>query len=91
MCQDIPSSVMQRSTNQILTAIVHGMRNEEASVHVRLAATNALLNSLELARANFENEVYICISECRTTILFVYFLVGTKRDNDSNLQRYTIA
>jgi importin subunit beta-1 len=47
----------ERLTNQILTAILYGMRDEEKSVHVRLAATNALLNSLEFARSNFENEV----------------------------------
>jgi importin subunit beta-1 len=57
ICQDLAQAVMERSTNQILTAIVHGMRDEEKSVHVRLAATNALLNSLEFARSNFENEV----------------------------------
>jgi hypothetical protein len=59
ICQDLAQAVMERSTNQILTAIVHGMRDEEKSVHVRLAATNALLNSLEFARANFENEVFL--------------------------------
>ena len=33
------------------------MKRDETSNHVRLAATNALLNSLEFTRANFEKEV----------------------------------
>lgn len=46
---------MQQS-NDILTAIVHGIRKDEPSDHVKLAGTNALLNSLEFTRANFEKE-----------------------------------
>lgn len=57
MCQDMPPTVMESKANSILTAIVHGMRVDEPSMHVRLAATNALLNSLEFTRHNFENEV----------------------------------
>lgn len=49
--------VLQAQSNQILTAIIHGMRQNEPSNHVRLAATTALLNSLEFTRANFEMEV----------------------------------
>jgi importin subunit beta-1 len=48
---------LEDKTNEILTAIVHGMKRDEPSNHVRLAATNALLNSLEFTRANFEKEV----------------------------------
>lgn len=44
-------------SNHILTAIVHGMKRDEASNRVRLAATNALLNSLEFTKSNFETEV----------------------------------
>lgn len=33
------------------------MRKEEASNNVKLAATNALLNSLEFTKANFDKEV----------------------------------
>lgn len=33
------------------------MRKEEPSNNVKLAATNALLNSLEFTKANFEKEV----------------------------------
>ena len=70
ICQDMPSSVMERSINfnQIITAIVHGMRNEETSVHVRLAAINAFLCSLEFARGNFENGVN---NLCRRTVAYL--------------------
>lgn len=57
VCQDIDPDILVSSSNQILTAIVHGMRREEPSNHVRLAATTALLNSLEFTRANFEKDV----------------------------------
>ena len=49
-------------SNDILTAIVHGMKRDEPSPHVRLAATNALLNSLEFTRANFETDVSFLLS-----------------------------
>lgn len=49
---------LQESGNQILTAIIQGMRKEEASNNVKLAATNALLNSLEFTKANFDKEVW---------------------------------
>ena len=64
--QDMPAAIMERSANPILTAIVHGMREGEPSLHVRLAAINALLNSLEFARHNFEQEV------CINTIYTIY-------------------
>ena len=56
ICQDIEQRCLEESSNEILTAIVHGMKREEPSDHVRLAATNALLNSLEFTKANFEKE-----------------------------------
>lgn len=60
ICQEIQDQeVLQSQSNQILTAIIHGMRQNEPSNHVRLAATTALLNSLEFTRANFEMEVRI--------------------------------
>lgn len=57
ICQDLPPEVMESKANQILTAIVHGMRADQPSVHVRQAATNAMLNSLEFTKNNFSNEV----------------------------------
>lgn len=49
---------LQENSNQILTAIIQGMRKEEPSNNVKLAATNALLNSLEFTKANFDKEVH---------------------------------
>lgn len=56
ICQDIEPEILETQSNIILTAIVNGMKKEEPSDHVRLAATTALLNSLEFTRANFEKE-----------------------------------
>ncbi|CAF0944344.1 unnamed protein product [Brachionus calyciflorus] len=56
ICQDINPDILESQSNQILTAIVNGMRKEERSDHVRLAACNALLNSLEFTRNNFSKE-----------------------------------
>ena len=64
ICQDIEQRCLEESSNHILTAIVHGMKREEPSDHVRLAATNALLNSLEFTKANFEKEVTIRYNTC---------------------------
>jgi hypothetical protein len=54
--------VLVSQSNQILTAIIHGMRQSEPSNHVRLAATTALLNSLEFTRANFDRLVGITVT-----------------------------
>ncbi|XP_017769525.1 PREDICTED: importin subunit beta isoform X3 [Nicrophorus vespilloides] len=56
ICQEIDSEVLITQSNEILTAIIHGMRSTEPSNHVRLAATQALLNSLEFTKANFDKE-----------------------------------
>ncbi|XP_046999145.1 importin subunit beta-1 isoform X1 [Schistocerca americana] len=56
ICQDIEHEVLVSQSNHILTAIIHGMRQNEPSNRVRLAATTALLNSLEFTRANFDKE-----------------------------------
>ncbi|XP_066141567.1 importin subunit beta-1 isoform X3 [Euwallacea fornicatus] len=53
ICSEIDSDVLNNQSNDILTAIVHGMRVTEQNNHVRLAATRALLNSLEFTKANF--------------------------------------
>ncbi|XP_013133674.1 PREDICTED: importin subunit beta-1 isoform X2 [Papilio polytes] len=57
ICQEIDAEVLTEQSNPILTAIIHGMRSTETSNHVRLAATQALLNSLEFTKANFEKEI----------------------------------
>lgn len=51
-----PEIVASRS-NEILTAVVQGARKEETNLEVQLAAMNALYNSLEFIRDNFEREV----------------------------------
>jgi len=55
ICQDIESQHLEKFSGSILQAIVHGMK-DEASTNVKFHATNALLNSLEFIRANFEKE-----------------------------------
>ncbi|XP_058124948.1 importin subunit beta isoform X1 [Anopheles ziemanni] len=70
ICQDINSEILENQSNQILTAIIHGMRKSEPSNHVRLAATNALHNSLEFTKANFEETAernYIMEVVCEAT------------------------
>ena len=57
ICQEIDSEVLVSQSNQILTAIIHGMKGSNTSIHVRLAATSALFNSLEFTKGNFEIEV----------------------------------
>lgn len=56
ICQDIESDVLVPQSNQILTAIIHGMKGSSTLHHVRLAATSALYNSLEFTKGNFEIE-----------------------------------
>lgn len=70
ICQDIAPGVLESQSNQVLTAIIFGMRKAEPSNHVRLAATNALHNSLEFTKANFdraEERNYIMEVVCEST------------------------
>ncbi|CAH8591312.1 unnamed protein product [Heterobilharzia americana] len=70
ICQDIDPCILASQSNAILTAIVCGMKKEEPSDSVRLAATNALLNSLEFTKHNFDvdNERnYIMQVVCEST------------------------
>ncbi|XP_038048921.1 importin subunit beta-1-like [Patiria miniata] len=70
ICQDIEPEHLQSQCNEMLTAIVQGMRVEEESFRVKLAATTALLNSLEFTKANFEKEAerhYIMQVVCEAT------------------------
>uniref|UniRef100_A0A3B5BGR1 Karyopherin subunit beta 1 n=1 Tax=Stegastes partitus TaxID=144197 RepID=A0A3B5BGR1_9TELE len=64
ICQDIDPEQLQENANQILTAIIQGMRKEEPSNNVKLAATNALLNSLEFTKANFDKELFVMFNLC---------------------------
>ncbi|KAH7099422.1 karyopherin Kap95 [Auriculariales sp. MPI-PUGE-AT-0066] len=56
ICESIRPEVLALRSNEILTAVVHGARREEPSTQVQLAAMNALYNSLEFVRDNFERE-----------------------------------
>ncbi|XP_072031323.1 importin subunit beta-1-like isoform X2 [Amphiura filiformis] len=56
ICQDIDPDHLASQSNEILTAIVQGMRKDEPSIDVKHAATNAMLNSLEFTKANFDKE-----------------------------------
>lgn len=70
ICQEVPPELLISESNQILTAIVNNMGKAEPSTNVRLTATNALLNSLEFTKANFDTEQerhYIMQVVCEAT------------------------
>lgn len=52
-CKD--PEVLRGVADQILTAVVHGMRAEETDTDVKKSACGALLNALSFCRQNFEN------------------------------------
>jgi importin subunit beta-1 len=56
ICEEIDPQVIQDKSNQILTAVVQGMRADEKNNAVKLSAAKALDNALEFAKANFENQ-----------------------------------
>jgi importin subunit beta-1 len=56
ICEEIEPQVIQDKSNQILTAVVQGMRADEKNTEVKLSAAKALDNALEFAKANFENQ-----------------------------------
>ncbi|KAL3309364.1 Importin subunit beta-1, partial [Cichlidogyrus casuarinus] len=69
ICQDIDPTILVVYSDGILTAIVHGIKQVD-DLHVKLAATNALHNSLEFTKCNFENENernYIMQVVCEST------------------------
>ncbi len=47
---------LDQHSNAILTAVVQGVHKDETSSDVRYAAIEALLDSLEFVRSNFDNE-----------------------------------
>lgn len=56
ICQEVHPELLISESNQILTAIINNMGKDEQSNNVRLTATNALYNSLEFTKANFDTE-----------------------------------
>eukprot|EP01087_Luapelamoeba_hula_P015927 TRINITY_DN482_c0_g1_i1.p1 TRINITY_DN482_c0_g1~~TRINITY_DN482_c0_g1_i1.p1 ORF type:complete len:853 (-),score=130.53 TRINITY_DN482_c0_g1_i1:37-2595(-) len=70
ICEELPAESIKDKTNQVLTAVIQGMRKDESSIDVRLAGANALLNALEFVRANFDKELernYIMQVVCEAT------------------------
>ncbi|VDN98526.1 unnamed protein product [Rodentolepis nana] len=70
ICQDIDPAILSNQSSEILTAIIYGMKKEEPSGKVKLAATNALLNSLEFTKRHFDVEHernYIMQVVCEST------------------------
>lgn len=57
ICEVVQPQFLSARSNEILTAVVQGARKEEPSTDVQAAAINALYNSLEFIRDNFEREV----------------------------------
>ncbi|QRV75010.1 importin subunit beta-1 [Ceratobasidium sp. AG-Ba] len=56
ICEVVAPNALSSRSNEILTAVVQGVRREEPSTEVQSAAISALLNSLEFIRDNFERE-----------------------------------
>eukprot|EP00906_Rhabdomonas_costata_P035092 RCo049324 len=56
ICEETDAEILQKQSNEILTAVVQGMRKEEPNMDIRYTATRALYNSLEFVRGNMENE-----------------------------------
>eukprot|EP01048_Picozoa_sp_COSAG05_P001583 COSAG05_NODE_54_length_23549_cov_81.790840_16_plen_546_part_00 len=54
ICEDMDESVLAAKSNDILTAVVAGMR--DANMDVKCAATKAMENSIEFTSENFGNE-----------------------------------
>ncbi|WFC98298.1 karyopherin Kap95 [Malassezia yamatoensis] len=55
-CEVVNPAVLSAQSNEILTAVIQGARKEEQVPEVQFAALQALLNSLEFVRSNFERE-----------------------------------
>lgn len=53
LCEDMDESVLTDKSNDILTAVVAGMR--DPTVEIKVAATKAMENSIEFTESNFQN------------------------------------
>ena len=60
LCDMCRAPVLKHQTNQILTAVIQGMR-ESANNDIKFAATQALLNCLVFVEENFSRDVSIII------------------------------
>eukprot|EP01006_Ploeotia_vitrea_P034310 TRINITY_DN65737_c5_g2_i4.p1 TRINITY_DN65737_c5_g2~~TRINITY_DN65737_c5_g2_i4.p1 ORF type:complete len:893 (-),score=494.38 TRINITY_DN65737_c5_g2_i4:214-2850(-) len=55
VCEELPDELRSQS-NTILNAIHQGMNQSQKNTSIKLAATKALLHSLELTKANFDKK-----------------------------------
>eukprot|EP00871_Galdieria_phlegrea_P004807 jgi/Galph1/5327/GphlegSOOS_G3958.1 len=63
----VDAEILKQKSNQILTAVVRGIEETDDKNAVRFAAINALVNAVDFAKANFENEIernYIMTTVC---------------------------
>lgn len=56
ICESSQSQALETQSNEILTAVIQGARKEESSPEIQLAALQALYNSLEFVKSNFERD-----------------------------------
>lgn len=56
LCEECKAPQLTSQNNQILTAVVQGMKSEIQNQEIRLAATEALLNALEFVQSNFDRD-----------------------------------
>ncbi|PWN34213.1 putative karyopherin beta-1 subunit [Meira miltonrushii] len=56
ICESAPARTLESQSDQILTAVIQGAHRDESSPEIQLAALQALFNSLEFVKANFERE-----------------------------------
>eukprot|EP01126_Amoeba_proteus_P036009 TRINITY_DN3649_c0_g2_i6.p1 TRINITY_DN3649_c0_g2~~TRINITY_DN3649_c0_g2_i6.p1 ORF type:complete len:720 (-),score=104.18 TRINITY_DN3649_c0_g2_i6:126-2285(-) len=61
ICEEIPPEVLTSAADQILTAIIHGMRPQESDEQVKLCACKALFLALAFCQKNFENRTECAI------------------------------
>jgi hypothetical protein len=57
ICEEIAqleTTCLEARSNEILTAVVAGMRADEPEPKIKVAATKALSNALEFAKRNFD-------------------------------------
>ena len=87
ICEEIAqleTNCLEAKSNEILTAVVAGMRADEAEVKIKVAATKALSNALEFAKRNFDVS-----GEPRKAVCSVVRLYPSPFDGISNLTRWT--
>ena len=72
ICESIEPDVLVSCSSQILTAVINGLRKEEPTVSVRIAAAKALLNSVDFIKRHMENPseaAMIMQTVCEATIV----------------------